>query len=72
MKGISSSSHSRGADKHYMIELNYDNGSTIIVKATNKEDTIRFKFERACNSMKRLLRRDISTQVYEAEWVRGG
>ncbi|PHT98961.1 hypothetical protein BC332_32109 [Capsicum chinense] len=55
--------------QHYMVELNYDNGSTITVKATNKEDTIRFKFERACNSMNRLLKRDIPTQVYEAEWV---
>ncbi|KAF3621143.1 Protein NLP9 [Capsicum annuum] len=47
MNGSSSSSRSRGgAEKYSMVELNCgDSGSTITVKATYKEDTIRFKFE---------------------------
>ncbi|MCD9640167.1 hypothetical protein HAX54_025311 [Datura stramonium] len=46
MNGSSSSSRSRGAEKHSKVEANCgDSGSTITVKATYKEDTIRFKFE---------------------------
>lgn len=46
INGSSSSSHSRGAEKHSKVEVNCgDNGSTITVKATYKEDTIRFKFD---------------------------
>ena len=46
INGSSSSTHSRGAEKHSKIEVNCgDNGSTITVKATYKEDTIRFKFD---------------------------
>ncbi|XP_060216549.1 protein NLP9-like [Lycium barbarum] len=46
MHGSSSSSHSRRAHKHSKVEANCgDSGSTITVKATYKEDTIRFKFE---------------------------
>ncbi|CAN4118020.1 unnamed protein product [Withania somnifera] len=46
MNGSSSSSRSRGAEKHSKVEVNCgDSGSTITVKATFKEDTIRFKFE---------------------------
>uniref|UniRef100_A0A0V0IWW3 Uncharacterized protein n=1 Tax=Solanum chacoense TaxID=4108 RepID=A0A0V0IWW3_SOLCH len=46
INGSSSSSHSHGAEKHSKVEVNCgDNGSTITVKATYKEDTIRFKFD---------------------------
>ncbi|KAK6776195.1 hypothetical protein RDI58_027196 [Solanum bulbocastanum] len=46
INGSSSSSRSRDGEKHSKVEVNCgDNGLTITVKATYKEDTIRFKFD---------------------------
>ncbi|CAN4119835.1 unnamed protein product [Withania somnifera] len=46
MNGSSSSSRNHGEEKHSKVEVNCgDSGSTITVKATYKEDTVRFKFE---------------------------